>query len=178
MIHVYWTVFSLLYKYAWLFLMGCCKNLMSIILSFVICNMFVMYTQAGKLKIFGTRPNWAVSYIAFTKFHLPRPVFHSPSQIFTRIGERASTSFPACTHWMLFKTWIAYWAWSVCAFVLFLFTSWIVELNSLWLSHRELLIVISSALLLYMFLTHSLRPRRHFAKEVFKCIFLNGKVWI
>ena len=52
--------------------------------------------QAGKLKYFGTRPNWAVSYIAYTKFHLPRPVFHSPGQIFTRIGERASASFPAC----------------------------------------------------------------------------------
>ena len=37
-----------------------------------------------------------VSYIAYTKFHLPRPVFHSPSQIFTRIGKQASTSFPAC----------------------------------------------------------------------------------
>ena len=34
-------------------------------------------TQAGKLKFFGTHPNWAVSYIACTKFHLPRPVFHS-----------------------------------------------------------------------------------------------------
>ena len=50
------------------------------------------------LKNFGTRPNWAVSYIAYTKFHLPRPVFHSPGQIFTRIGERASTSFQACLH--------------------------------------------------------------------------------
>ena len=45
--------------------------------------------QAEKLNFFGTRPNWAVSYIAYTKFHLP-------GQIFTRIGERASTSFPAC----------------------------------------------------------------------------------
>ena len=48
--------------------------------------------QAGKLKFFGTRPNWVVSYIAYiyidTKFHSPRPVFHSPGQIFTCIGER------------------------------------------------------------------------------------------
>ena len=51
--------------------------------------------QAVKLKIFGTRPKCGVSYIAFTKFHSPRPVFHSPSQIFTRIGERPSASFPA-----------------------------------------------------------------------------------
>ena len=29
-------------------------------------------------------------YIAYTKFHSPRPVFYSPGQIFTRIGERAS----------------------------------------------------------------------------------------
>ena len=52
--------------------------------------------QAVKLKIFGTRPNWVVSYIAYTKFHTPRHVFHSPAQIFTRIGDQASTSFPAC----------------------------------------------------------------------------------
>ena len=51
--------------------------------------------QAGKLKTFGTRPNWVVSYIAYTKFHSPRPVFHLPSQIFTRIGEWASANFPA-----------------------------------------------------------------------------------
>ena len=52
--------------------------------------------QAGKQKIFGTRPNCVVSNIAYTKFHSPRLVFHSPGQIFTRIGERASASFPAC----------------------------------------------------------------------------------
>ena len=42
--------------------------------------------QAGKLTVFGTCPNWVVSYIAYTKFHSPRPVFHSPGQIFTCIG--------------------------------------------------------------------------------------------
>ena len=52
-------------------------------------------SQAGKLKFFSTHPNWAVSYIAYTKFHLPRPVLHSPGHIFTRIGEQASASFPA-----------------------------------------------------------------------------------
>ena len=52
--------------------------------------------QAGKLKFFGACPNWVVSYIAYTKFHSPRPVFHLPDQIFTRIGERASASVPAC----------------------------------------------------------------------------------
>ena len=52
--------------------------------------------QAGKLKFFGTRPNWVVSYVAYTKFHSPRPVFHLPGKIFTRIGERGSASFPAC----------------------------------------------------------------------------------
>ena len=65
--------------------------------------------QAGKLKFFGTWPNWVVSYIAYTKFHLPRPVFHSPGQIFTRIGERASASFPACQgfiiHIHIFTPW-------------------------------------------------------------------------
>ena len=43
---------------------------------------------------FGIHPNWVVSYIAYTKFHSPRPVFHLPGQIFTHIGERVSTSFP------------------------------------------------------------------------------------
>ena len=55
-----------------------------------------MCQQAGKLNFFGTRLNWVVSYIAYAKFHSPRPVFHSPGQIFARIGERASASFPAC----------------------------------------------------------------------------------
>ena len=51
--------------------------------------------QAGKLKFFGTRPNWAVFYTTYTKFHLPRPVLHSPGHIFTRIDEQPSASFPA-----------------------------------------------------------------------------------
>ena len=44
----------------------------------------------------------------YTKFHLPRPVFHSPGQIFTRIGEWVSASFPAwCwTYWYI-KLWLA-----------------------------------------------------------------------
>ena len=37
--------------------------------------------------------------LAYTKFHSPRPVFHSPDQIFTRIGEGASGSFPACNYY-------------------------------------------------------------------------------
>ena len=61
---------------------------------------FKLLLQAGKLHFFGTRLNWVVSYIAYTKFHSPRPVFHSPGQIFTRIGERASASFPACVRFL------------------------------------------------------------------------------
>ena len=40
----------------------------------------------------------------YTKFHSPRPVFHSPGQIFTRIGERASASFPAWVPTILTST--------------------------------------------------------------------------
>ena len=32
-----------------------------------------------------------------TKFHLPRPIFYSPSSKCTRTGERASFSFPHCS---------------------------------------------------------------------------------
>ena len=53
------------------------------------------FTRPG-WEIFGTHQNRAVSYIAYTKFHLPRPVIHSPSQIFACIGERPGASFPAC----------------------------------------------------------------------------------
>ena len=56
--------------------------------------------QAGKLKFFGTRPNWVVSYIAYAKFHSLRLIFHSPGQIFTHIGEQASASFPAWSFFM------------------------------------------------------------------------------
>ena len=57
-----------------------------------------MVKQAEKLKIFGTRLNWVVSYIAITKFHSPRPVFPSPGQIFTRIGERYFPSLVKSSH--------------------------------------------------------------------------------
>ena len=53
------------------------------------------WSVGWKLKNYGTRPNWVVSYIAHTKFYSRRPVFHSSGQTFTRIGERASASFPA-----------------------------------------------------------------------------------
>ena len=71
-----------------------------------------MAEQAGKLKFFGTRPNWVVSYIvlySLYKFHSPSPVFHSPDQIFTRIGERASASFQACwgIWWEILFRWMS-----------------------------------------------------------------------
>ena len=66
------------------------------IMFFMLCKKYIaekycshtLDFQAGKLKFFGTPLNWVVSYIAYTKFHSPRPVFHSSGQIFTRIGER------------------------------------------------------------------------------------------
>ena len=83
---------------------------------FILCKFYLHFSgwwlkkcltfiQAGKLKFFGTRPNWAVSYIAYTKFHLPRPVLHLPSYIFTRIGEQVSTSFPAWHKPIPLKIW-------------------------------------------------------------------------
>ena len=52
-----------------------------------------IFISGWETKIFWHSPNWVVSYIAYTKFHLPRPVSHSPGQIFIRIGERVSASF-------------------------------------------------------------------------------------
>ena len=66
-------------------------------MQYIIISSSSVTAQAGKLKFFGTHPNRVVSYIAYTKFHSPRPIFHSPGQIFTRIGERASTSLPGCS---------------------------------------------------------------------------------
>ena len=72
------------------------------------------HNKTGKLKFFSTRPKWVVFYIAYIKFHSPSPVFHSPSQIVTRIGERASPSFPTGHKdgvWNIFwepKVYIAY----------------------------------------------------------------------
>ena len=65
-------------------------------------DVIIVWYQAVKIKIFGTRSNWAVSYIAYTKFHSCRPVFHSPVQIFTHIGEQASASFPACIAYVIY----------------------------------------------------------------------------
>ena len=52
--------------------------------------------QCGKLNFGGTRLKTEVPYMFYTKFHLPWPIFYSPSLKCTRIGEWASVSFP---HW-------------------------------------------------------------------------------
>ena len=44
----------------------------------------------------------------YTKFHLPRPIFHLPSSKCTRIGERASVSFPDCSEYSSFI-----WCWKL-----------------------------------------------------------------
>ena len=77
---------------------------MEILQSSTSCSSFIAL-QAGKLKFFGIRPSWVVSHIAYTKFHSPRPVFHSPGQIFTCIGERTRASFPACFAWLCLGHW-------------------------------------------------------------------------
>ena len=75
---------------------GCAKQVTSHYMNQWWPNFITAYGITGwETKFFGTRPNCVVSYIAYTKFHSPRPVFHSPGQIFTRIGEWASASFPA-----------------------------------------------------------------------------------
>ena len=53
---------------------------------------FKVKVQCGKLNFLSTRPKTEV----YTKFNLPRPIFCSPTSKCTRIGERASVSFP---HW-------------------------------------------------------------------------------
>ena len=73
-----------------------------------------MDQQAGKQNFFGTRPNWVVSYIAYTKFHSHRPVFHSPGQNFTRIGERASARFPAWIKGSLHGRFTVESSWHLC----------------------------------------------------------------
>ena len=40
--------------------------------------------------------------LAYTKFHLPRPVFHSPSQIFTCIGARPSAIMGMSENWLCY----------------------------------------------------------------------------
>ena len=52
--------------------------------------------QCGKPNFLSTRPETDVTYMFYTKFHLPKPIFYSPSSKCTRIGERASVSFH---HW-------------------------------------------------------------------------------
>ena len=112
--HGHYDVIVMWTKYLWQTFHGSLmreRHQMSIISSnrdllsfFVITQLYAVYwrsvqvtlDQAGKLKNFGTRRNWVVSYIAYATLHSPRPVYHMPGQIFTRIGERASASFPAC----------------------------------------------------------------------------------
>ena len=54
--------------------------------------------QCGKLNFWSTRPKTDARYIFYTKFHLTRPIFHSPSSKCTRIGKRASDSLPDCPY--------------------------------------------------------------------------------
>ena len=58
--------------------------------------MVVTLFQCGKLNFWSTRPKTDVLYMFYTKFHLPRPIFYSPSSKCTYIGERASVSLPHC----------------------------------------------------------------------------------
>ena len=44
--------------------------------------------QCAKLNFWSTRPKTDVLYMLYTKFHLPRPIFYSPSSKRTCIGER------------------------------------------------------------------------------------------
>ena len=44
--------------------------------------------QCGKQNFWGTHPKTDVPYMFYTKFHLPGPIFYSPSFKCTRIGER------------------------------------------------------------------------------------------
>ena len=53
--------------------------------------------QCGKLNFWSTRPKTDVPYMFYTKFHLPRPIFYSPSSKCTRIGEH---KFPSLHVWM------------------------------------------------------------------------------
>ena len=50
--------------------------------------------QCGKLNFWSTRPKTSVPYMFYTKYLSPRPIPYWPSSKCTRIGERASASFP------------------------------------------------------------------------------------
>ena len=57
--------------------------------------------QCGKLNFWSTRPKTDAPYMFYTKFHLPRPVFHSPSSKCTRIklvSGRALVSLTVLLH--------------------------------------------------------------------------------
>ena len=58
----------------------------------LICNM-CLETQCGKLNFWSTRPKTDAPYMFYTKFHSPRPIFHSPSSKCICTGERTSISF-------------------------------------------------------------------------------------
>ena len=57
-----------------------------------------MPQQSGKQNFWSSHPKTSVPYMFFTKFHSPRPIFHSPSSKCTHIGERVSVSFPHCSN--------------------------------------------------------------------------------
>ena len=52
--------------------------------------------RGWETKIVWHLPKLGSLFYSPYKIPLAQPVFHSPSQIFTCIGERASASFPAC----------------------------------------------------------------------------------
>ena len=54
------------------------------------------HKQCGKLNFWSTRPKTDLSYMFYTKFYLPRPIFYSPSSKCTPTGEWTSVNSP---HW-------------------------------------------------------------------------------
>ena len=65
------------------------------------CLLWPGHCADWETKSFWHLPNWVVSYIAYTKFHSPRPVFHCPAKFSLAMASgRALVSQPAVLLWL------------------------------------------------------------------------------
>ena len=89
----------------------------------------LLICQAGKLKNFWHSPELGSLLYSLYTILLPRPVVHSPGQIFTRIGERASATFPACMSTCRYVLWTSCLYCLVLISVQYIIIIWQVELE-------------------------------------------------
>ena len=69
------------------------------------CFLFQLTYSVWETKFLEHSPKKRCSYMFYTRYHLPRPIFYSPSSKCTRIGKRVSFPHRYCSSFVRFIFW-------------------------------------------------------------------------